>query len=82
MEANGPKKEGSDTPGHAPVDFNPISLAFELGYTIAIPLVIFALAGRYADKYFDSSPLWLIVGLIVSIAITSFLLVRKMKSYF
>lgn len=73
------KERGSES---GLTDFRPLALAWELGYTIAIPLVIFALAGRFVDKYFNSSPLWLLIGIVVSIVFTSFLLVRKMKSFF
>ncbi len=54
------------------------SLAMELGYTIAIPIVLFALAGRMLDKKFDSSPWLLLVGIFVSILLTTWLVYRRM----
>jgi len=54
-----------------------LGLAWELGYTIAVPIVVFALAGRFVDKYFDTSPLFLLVGILISIILTSWLVYKK-----
>lgn len=58
-------------------DFHPIALAWELGYTIAVPLVVFALVGRFADTYFNSSPWLLLGGILLSIFVSSFLVYKK-----
>lgn len=58
-------------------DFGALKLAWELGYTIAIPLVIFALAGRFLDKKFDTSPWLLLGGILISIFISSFGVYKK-----
>lgn len=63
-----------------PAEFKPWDLALNLGFVIAIPIVIFALAGRYADKYFSSSPWLLLLGILISITITTILVYRKVKS--
>jgi|GEM_PF-2024264 len=60
-------------------DFNVYGLTFEVGYTIALPLVLFALAGRYADKMFGTSPWLLLAGTVVSIFVSSFIVYRKVK---
>ena len=54
------------------------SLAMELGYTIAIPIVLFALVGRMLDKKFDTSPWLLLVGIFASILLTTWLVYRRM----
>jgi len=54
------------------------SLVMELGYTIAIPIVLFALGGRFLDKKLDSSPWFLLIGIFISILLTSWLVYRKM----
>lgn len=46
-------------------------LALELGYTIAIPIVVFALVGRFLDKKLETSPWLLIAGILVSIVVSS-----------
>jgi len=70
-----------------------LGLAWELGYTISIPLVILALAGRLADKWLGTAP-WLLlvgallgtapwlllVGALISIFISTWLVYRKTKN--
>lgn len=56
-----------------------ISLAFEMGYTIAIPIVLFALGGRWLDRKLDSSPLFLLVGIFFALITTGFFIYRKIR---
>ncbi len=58
-----------------------LGLAWQLGYTIVIPLLIFALGGRYLDKRFDSAPVLFLVGLVASVAVTSVWLVVRMSAF-
>jgi F0F1-type ATP synthase assembly protein I len=57
--------------------FSALSLAWSLGWNIALPLVVLALAGRWADKKFDTSPWFLLVGAMLAIGISSFLVFKK-----
>lgn len=52
-------------------DFSAIKLAWELGYTITIPLVILAVLGNLIDKKINTAPLFLIIGIILSIIIST-----------
>ncbi len=56
-----------------------VSLTFKFGYTITIPLVALALGGRFLDKKFDSSPLLLLVGIVLSLIVSSTVLLVKVK---
>lgn len=56
-----------------------VGLAFKFGYTITIPLVALALAGRFLDKKFDSSPLLLLTGIVLSLIVSSIILLVKVK---
>jgi hypothetical protein len=58
-------------------EFSALSLAWNLGYTIAIPLVVFALAGRWADKKLGTAPFLLLLGLLLSVGLTSWLVWKK-----
>lgn len=58
------------------------SLAMELGYLIAIPLVVMALLGRFLDKKLDSSPWLFLVGICISIILTTYLVYKKTISVF
>lgn len=61
--------------------FQALGLAWELGYTITVPLVIFALLGRLADKWLGSSPWLLLLGVFLSIIISTWLVYRKAKVF-
>jgi len=54
-----------------------LRLALDLGFMIALPLVIFALGGRMLDKKFHVSPLFLLVGIFLSLIVTTIGLIRK-----
>jgi len=54
------------------------SLALELGYVIVIPIVLLALTGRILDKKLDTSPIFLLAGIFISILLTTWLVYRKM----
>jgi hypothetical protein len=48
-----------------------LSMAWELGYTIAIPIVVFTLLGRWLDKRFDSYPVLFLSGVLFSIILST-----------
>lgn len=45
-------------------------LAGELGYIIAIPVVLFGVGGAYLDKYLGTSPLFLAIGFLVAMLVS------------
>lgn len=54
-----------------------LSLAWELGYTITVPLVVLALGGRLLDRAWGTSPWLFVAGIVLSIAISTWLVYRK-----
>lgn len=48
-----------------------ISLAFQLGFLVAIPLVGFLVLGVFLDKKFSSSPIFTLLLTIVSLIFVS-----------
>ncbi len=54
-----------------------LSLAWQLGYSIAIPIVVFALGGRLLDKKLGTSPWLLLSGVILSLFLSTFLVYVK-----
>ncbi len=56
-----------------------LTLASELGYMIALPLVVFALVGRVIDQRLGTSPFALIAGLILALVATTFWIVKKIN---
>ena len=57
--------------------FSAVGLAWNLGYTIAVPLVVFALAGRFLDRKLGTTPWLLLIGILFSIALSSWLVYKK-----
>ncbi len=54
-----------------------IGIAWELGYVIALPLILFALAGKFADTFFHSSPLFFLFGTLLAIIVSTIIVYRK-----
>ncbi len=57
--------------------FLALSFAWNLGYSIAIPLILFALGGRLLDKKLNTSPIFFLSGIIFSIFLSSFIVYKK-----
>jgi len=57
-----------------------LNFAWQMGYTMAVPLILLALAGRLLDKQYQTSPLFLLTGIILSIIISSILVAQKATS--
>jgi len=58
-----------------------IAFAFEVGYSVAIPLAILAFGGRWLDRQMDTTPTFLIIGLLLSIVSTSIIIWRKVRNF-
>ena len=50
--------------------FYALSIAWQLGFLIAIPITGFLILGLLGDKFFKTQPLFLIIGLLTGIIIT------------
>jgi hypothetical protein len=48
--------------------FAGVGIGLEMGFLIALPLVMFLLAGLWLDKKFQTIPLFTIVFIIISLA--------------
>lgn len=73
--ANGEKKAPEENGG-----FRALPFALELGYMIAIPLVAFALLGRFADNRWGTSPLFLLAGILLSIILSVAIINKKVSA--
>lgn len=67
----------ADSTGSRQALWQALNLAWELGYSIAVPLVIFALVGRWLDGRLHTSPWLFLSGVVLAIISTSLLLIRK-----
>lgn len=54
-----------------------LSLLGQLGYVIAIPLVILAMIGRFIDNKYHTSPWFLIAGMFLALIISTFWVYKK-----
>lgn len=59
--------------------FHLIAIALEMGYLVALPLVIFAVAGAFLDRVFNTKPLILLISVLFAIIISTVLVYRKTK---
>ncbi len=50
-----------------------------LGFQIAIPLVIFVLLGQWLDERYGTSPGFLLGGIAISLIATTLAMIRKIK---
>ena len=50
--------------------FYAVSLGLEMGFLIALPLVIFLILGVFLDKKFESFPIYLIFAIIIGLIVT------------
>lgn len=58
-----------------------IALVFELGYTIAVPLVVLELGGRFLDRHLGTSPLFLLLGIVLSLLCSGIYIYKIIKKY-
>lgn len=56
------------------------SLAMEMGYLIAIPLVVLALGGRFLDEKLGTSPWILLLGIGIAIFLSTYMVYKKTMS--
>lgn len=54
-----------------------LGIAWELGYVIVIPLVLFAFGGRFLDTLFGSKPLFFLAAILAAIIISTTIVCRK-----
>jgi len=59
-----------------------ISIAFQLGFIIALPIVVLGLGGKWLDRRMETAPLFTLAGILFAIVSTSVWIYRKFKNYF
>lgn len=64
-----PKKD--ETPWKA------VEIVANLGISIALPTILFAVGGYWLDKRYGTSPLFLIAGFILSLIVSAYIAVKK-----
>ena len=59
--------------------FLALRLAWNLGYIIALPAVLFGFGGAFLDKEFNTSPLFLLLGFVLAITLSTIGVYRIIK---
>ena len=87
MSAIGPvprKKTGLDKPVSAQ-DREYVMLGLrivgEFGAIIAVPIVLFALGGKWLDAKYGTEPMFLIAGFVVAVALSAHMVYRKARQF-
>ena len=65
----------------AKVSFSVLEFAWDLGFSVVIPLILFILLGRFIDGKLGTSPIFLLAGIILSIFISSYGIYRAVTKY-
>lgn len=63
----------------SPPVLNLWALSGEIGIILALPLVVLIIAGVKLDKYLGTTPLFIILAMIVSAVSSTILIARKIK---
>jgi len=59
-----------------------VGFAWELGYIIALPIIIFGLAGKWLDAKMDNATPWFTLSaIILAITMTTVWLTKRLKKY-
>lgn len=56
-----------------------LALGMQLGLTVALPLLVGVLGGRFLDRSFGTAPLFLLSGIILATILSLALVVREVR---
>ncbi len=56
-----------------------IGFAWELGYTIAVPAILFGIGGGFLDKMWGTKPLMLFVGILLAFVCSAIIVTRRLR---
>jgi len=56
-----------------------IGVSMQIGYIITLPLIILVISGKILDKHYNSSPFFLLVGMVLALIVSSIAVFIKMR---
>jgi len=62
-----------------PTPWEALGIVWDLAITIAIPIVLFALGGRWLDGRTGRAPLFTVIGLVLALVIVARIVQKKGK---
>ncbi|MBI2483508.1 AtpZ/AtpI family protein [Candidatus Uhrbacteria bacterium] len=57
-----------------------LGFAGELGYTIAVPVVVLALVGRFLDRSWGTTPWLLLTGVVLAVVVSAMGVTHKIRT--
>lgn len=57
-----------------------VQLVWDMGWLIAIPVVVLGFAGAYADREFGTSPLYILIGFGLASVLSAIGVKRRLKN--
>lgn len=70
---------GNESPKKGVSPAEAMGIVWDLLFAIAIPTTLLALLGRWLDRRYNTSPLFLAIGLLLALAAAGLVVVRKGK---
>lgn len=58
-----------------------VSLSFEMGFIIALPLIVFGMVGKWLDQKYGTDNLFVLVGIALALAASTYWLYKKLQQY-
>lgn len=75
----GSKQESISTPNLFTAQ-RMVGLASEFGFVIAVPLVLFGLAGKWLDARQHTNKLFTLIGILAALVVSTAFLIRRLRS--
>lgn len=57
-----------------------LSLGLKIGISVAIPLLLFVLGGRFLDRALKTTPLFLLLGLVISTVLSLVFIAHEVRA--
>lgn len=65
------------TDSSGPRKWEAIGIVTDILFSIAVPTTLFALSGRWLDRKLGVSPTFLVIGLFLSLGVTTYIVTKK-----
>ena len=70
---------GHDQGGSGGMSLKPWTMIWDMGWIISVPLVGLALSGRLLDRYLATTPLFLLIGALSAIVISTIIVCKRIS---
>lgn len=74
-----PASDTKDEGGIAKTLWLSVQLVWDMGWIIAIPAVVLGFIGAYLDRFFQTSPLFILLGFVLAFLFSAIGIFRKLR---